>query len=152
MATISVLIFYAKGRPIRFDCWLEDLELYLHSKANDDVSLLEHTLGSLPAPLESVDRATHTQWLTHDAAACLPLDERVHFGQLKTAKELYDAIVARYSSPATAALGRLLLPYFFPELSDFHTVAGLFTHLRASDRLPFRSQAGLPRLMSPCTS
>ncbi|CAI7877287.1 unnamed protein product [Closterium sp. NIES-53] len=49
------------------------------------------------------------------------------------AKELYDAVVARYSSPSTAALGHLLLPYLFPELSDFHTVADLMNHLRSSD-------------------
>ncbi|CAI7812257.1 unnamed protein product [Closterium sp. NIES-54] len=46
---------------------------------------------------------------------------------------LYDAIVARYSSPATAALGRLLLPYLFPELSTFATVEDLVSHLRTSD-------------------
>ncbi|CAI7856464.1 unnamed protein product, partial [Closterium sp. NIES-54] len=46
---------------------------------------------------------------------------------------LYDAVVARYSSPATAALGRLLQPYLFPELSVFATVADLVTHLRTSD-------------------
>ncbi|CAI7851194.1 unnamed protein product, partial [Closterium sp. NIES-53] len=40
---------------------------------------------------------------------------------------------ARYSSPAIAALGRLLLPYLFPELSTFATVADLVTHLRTSD-------------------
>ncbi|CAI7906015.1 unnamed protein product [Closterium sp. NIES-54] len=38
---------------------------------------------------------------------------------------LYDADVAHYSSPATAALGRLLLPYLFPELSTFATVEDL---------------------------
>ncbi|CAI7898857.1 unnamed protein product, partial [Closterium sp. NIES-54] len=38
---------------------------------------------------------------------------------------LYDTVVARYSSPATAALGRLLLPYLFPELSAFTTVEDL---------------------------
>ncbi|CAI7872857.1 unnamed protein product [Closterium sp. NIES-53] len=43
------------------------------------------------------------------------------------------AVVARYSSPATAAIGRLLLPYLFPELSAFATVADLVTHLRTSD-------------------
>ncbi|CAI7859054.1 unnamed protein product, partial [Closterium sp. NIES-54] len=42
-----------------------------------------------------------------------------------TAQALYDAVVARYSSPATAALGRLLLPYLFPELSAFATVKDL---------------------------
>ncbi|CAI7880845.1 unnamed protein product [Closterium sp. NIES-54] len=46
---------------------------------------------------------------------------------------LYDAVVARYSSSATAAIGRLILPYLFPELSAFATVADLVTHLRISD-------------------
>ncbi|CAI7749710.1 unnamed protein product [Closterium sp. NIES-54] len=46
---------------------------------------------------------------------------------------LYDARVTRYSSLATAALGRLLLPYQFPELSAFATVEDLVSHLRASD-------------------
>ncbi|CAI7838419.1 unnamed protein product [Closterium sp. NIES-53] len=41
--------------------------------------------------------------------------------------------LARYSSSATAALGRLLLPYLFPELSAFTTVEDLVSHLRASD-------------------
>ncbi|CAI7931253.1 unnamed protein product [Closterium sp. NIES-54] len=52
---------------------------------------------------------------------------------LRTAQALHDAIVARYSSPATAALGRLLLPYLFPELSAFVTVEDLVSHLRTSD-------------------
>ncbi|CAI7746368.1 unnamed protein product [Closterium sp. NIES-53] len=43
------------------------------------------------------------------------------------------AAVARYSSPATAALGRLLLPYLFTKLSAFAIVADLVTHLRTSD-------------------
>ncbi|CAI7737183.1 unnamed protein product [Closterium sp. NIES-53] len=44
-----------------------------------------------------------------------------------------DTVVARYSSPATAALGRLLLPYLFPQLSTFAIVEDLVTHLRTSD-------------------
>ncbi|CAI7904373.1 unnamed protein product [Closterium sp. NIES-54] len=78
-------------------------------------------------------------WLTRDAAARLavrnhlPLVKRAHFGQHKTAKDMYDAVVTRYSSPATAALGRLILPYLFPELSAFATVEDLITHLRTSD-------------------
>ncbi|CAI7867235.1 unnamed protein product [Closterium sp. NIES-53] len=31
---------------------------------------------------------------------------------------MYNAVVARYSSPTTAALGRLILPYLFPELQE----------------------------------
>ncbi|CAI7789987.1 unnamed protein product [Closterium sp. NIES-54] len=57
------------------------------------------------------------------------------------AQTLYNAVVARYSSPATAALGRLLLPYLFPELSAFATVEDLVSHLRASDA---RYRAALP--------
>ncbi|CAI7867240.1 unnamed protein product, partial [Closterium sp. NIES-53] len=77
--------------------------------------------------------------VTRGAAACLaicnhlPLAERAHFGQHKTAKALYDAVVARYSSPATAGLDRLILPYLFPELSASATVEDLITHLGTSD-------------------
>ncbi|CAI7769740.1 unnamed protein product [Closterium sp. NIES-54] len=39
---------------------------------------------------------------------------------LSTAQSLYDAVVARYSSPATAALSRLMLPYIFPDLAALH--------------------------------
>ncbi|CAI7903083.1 unnamed protein product [Closterium sp. NIES-54] len=52
---------------------------------------------------------------------------------LWTAQTLYDTVIARYSSPATAALGRLLLPYLFPELSTFDIVEDLVSHLRTSD-------------------
>ncbi|CAI7795322.1 unnamed protein product [Closterium sp. NIES-54] len=51
----------------------------------------------------------------------------------RTAQAMYDAVVARYSSPATAALGRLLLPYLFPELSAFATVEDLVSHLCTSN-------------------
>ncbi|CAI7743694.1 unnamed protein product [Closterium sp. NIES-54] len=51
----------------------------------------------------------------------------------RTAQALCVAVVTRYSSPATAALGRLLLPYVFPELSAFDTVEDLVTHIRTSD-------------------
>ncbi|CAI7812449.1 unnamed protein product [Closterium sp. NIES-54] len=69
------------------------------------------------------------------------LAKRAHIGQHKTAKALYDAVLARYSSPATAALGRLILPYLFPELSAFATVKDLVTHLHTSVA---RYRAALP--------
>ncbi|CAI7901187.1 unnamed protein product [Closterium sp. NIES-53] len=71
----------------------------------------------------------------------LPTTERAHFSQYKSAQTLYDAVVARYSSPATAALSRLVLPYLFPDLATFPTVADLITHLRTSDT---RYRAALP--------
>ncbi|CAI7874386.1 unnamed protein product, partial [Closterium sp. NIES-54] len=86
-------------------------------------------------------------WTTRDAVARLavrsqlPPAERAHFGQYKTAKSSYDVVVAQYSSPTTAALSRLMLPYLFPDLATFATVADLITHLRTSDA---RYRAALP--------
>ncbi|CAI7877935.1 unnamed protein product [Closterium sp. NIES-53] len=80
-----------------------------------------------------------SQWTTCDTVARLavrshlPSSDRAHFGQYKTTQSLYDVVVARYSSPATAALSRLMLPYLFPDLAAFATVADLITHLRTSD-------------------
>ncbi|CAI7871292.1 unnamed protein product, partial [Closterium sp. NIES-53] len=127
------------GHPIQFDTWLDDLQLYLLSDSRDSVSLFDHMSGASLAPPTIANSANRSQWLTRDTAARLairnhmPLAECAHFGQHKTAKALYDAVVARYSSPATAALGRLQLPYLFPELSAFATVEDLVTHLRTSD-------------------
>ncbi|CAI7873697.1 unnamed protein product [Closterium sp. NIES-53] len=112
-------------RPTSLDTWLDDLQLYLLSDSRDCVSLFDHTSGASLTPPATVDGATCSQWLTRDPATRLavrnhlPLAERAHFGQHKTAKALYDAVVARYSSPATAALDRLILPYLFPELDHF---------------------------------
>ncbi|CAI7880613.1 unnamed protein product [Closterium sp. NIES-53] len=50
-------------------------------------------------------------------------------------------LAAPYSSPTTAALSRLFLPYLFPDLAAFPTVADLITHLRTSDT---RYRAALP--------
>ncbi|CAI7928611.1 unnamed protein product [Closterium sp. NIES-54] len=129
-----------------FDTWLDDLQLYLLSESRDSVSLFDHTSRASPAPPATADSATRSQWLTRDAAACLairnhlPLAECAHFGQHRTAQALYNAVVARYSSPAIAALGRLLLPYMFPELSAFATVEDLITHLRTSDARYYAAQ------------
>ncbi|CAI7800522.1 unnamed protein product [Closterium sp. NIES-53] len=139
MASLRVLAFDHEGRLIHFDTWLDDLQLYLLSDSRDNVSLFDHTSGAAPAPPATADSATRSQWLTCDAAARLAirnhlsLAECAHFGQRRTAQALYDAVVARYSSPATAALGRLLRPYLFCELSAFATVEDLVSHLRTSD-------------------
>ncbi|CAI7808673.1 unnamed protein product, partial [Closterium sp. NIES-53] len=54
---------------------------------------------------------------------------------------LLPALLARYSSPATAALSCLMLPYLFPDLAAFATVTDLITHLHATDA---RYRAALP--------
>ncbi|CAI7870829.1 unnamed protein product, partial [Closterium sp. NIES-54] len=110
-------------------------------------SLFDLTSGASPAPPATADSTVCSQWATRDAAARLavrrhlPTTERAHFSQYKSAQTLYKAVVARYSSPATAALSRLILPYLFPDLAAFPTVADLITHLRTSDT---RYRAALP--------
>ncbi|CAI7891825.1 unnamed protein product [Closterium sp. NIES-53] len=139
MASLRVRAFYHEGGPVPFDTWLDNLQLYLLIDSKDSVSLLDLVSGAATAPPATADSSTRSQWLTRNAATRLaihnhlPLAECAHFGQHRTAQALYDAIVACYSSPAIAALGRLLLPYLFPELSAFTTVEDLVSHLRASD-------------------
>ncbi|CAI6005152.1 unnamed protein product [Closterium sp. NIES-65] len=147
MASPQVLVFDPEGRPVKFDTWLDDLHLYLQLTAKDDISLYDHALGHVTAPAATADSTSRSQWQTRDAHArfairnSLPIDEREHFGQHKTAQALYTAVVARYSSPASVALGRLSLPYLFPDLASFHTVADLISHLRTSEA---RFRAAMP--------
>ncbi|CAI7742791.1 unnamed protein product, partial [Closterium sp. NIES-53] len=135
------------GRAIDFDVWVDDLQLFLQCDRADGLSLFDLTSGASPAPAADADATVRSQWATRDAAVRLavrrhlPTSERAHFSQYKSAQTLYDAVVARYSSPATAALSRLLLPYLFPDLAAFSTVADLITHLRTSDT---RYRAALP--------
>ncbi|CAI7805013.1 unnamed protein product, partial [Closterium sp. NIES-53] len=117
MASLRVIAFDHEGRPIQFDTWLDDLQLYLLSDSKDNT-------------------AARLAIRNH-----LPLAECTHFRQHRTAQALYDTVVARYSSPATAALGRLLLPYLFPELSAFATVKHRVSHLCTSDA---RYRAAVP--------
>ncbi|CAI5957805.1 unnamed protein product [Closterium sp. NIES-65] len=147
MASPSVLTFDAEGRAVDFEVWVDDLQLFLQGDRADGLSLFDLTSGASPAPAADAHATVCSQWATHDAAARLavrrhlPTTERAHFSQYKSAHTLYDAFVARYSSPATAALSRLMLPYLFPNLAAFPTVADLITHLRTSDT---RYRAALP--------
>ncbi|CAI7921542.1 unnamed protein product, partial [Closterium sp. NIES-53] len=104
MASLRVLAFDHEGEPVQFDTWLDDLHLYLLSDSKDSVSLFDLASSAAPTPPATADT-----------------------------QALYAAVVTRYSSRATAALGRLLLPYLFPELPAFATVEDLVSHLRTSD-------------------
>ncbi|CAI7889019.1 unnamed protein product [Closterium sp. NIES-54] len=147
MASPTVLTFDAEGRAVDLDKWVDDLQLFLQCDSRDGVSLFDHTSGVSTAPAAIADSTVCSKWTTRDAVARLavrshlPPAERAHFGQYKTAQSLYDAVVARYSSPATAALSRLMLPYLFPNLAASATVADLVAHLRTSDA---RYRAALP--------
>ncbi|CAI5964510.1 unnamed protein product [Closterium sp. NIES-65] len=147
MATPSVLVFDAKGWAVDFKVWVDDLQLFLQYDRKDSLSLFDLTSGASTARAADADSTVRSQWATRDATARLavrshlPSTEHAHFSRYKSAKILYDAVVARYSSPATAALSRLMLPYLFPDLAAFPTVADLVTHLRTSDT---RYRAALP--------
>ncbi|CAI7863987.1 unnamed protein product, partial [Closterium sp. NIES-53] len=147
MASPTVLTFDTEGRAVDFDVWVDDLQLFLQCDSRDGVSFFDHTSSVSTAPAATADSMVRSQWTTCDAVACLAVRshlqpaERAHFGQYKTAQSLYDAIGARYSSPATAALSHLMLLYLFPDLAAFTTVADLVAHLRTSDA---RYRAALP--------
>ncbi|CAI7853179.1 unnamed protein product [Closterium sp. NIES-53] len=122
MATPIVLTFDAEGRAVDFEVWVDDLQLFLQCDRADGLSLFDLTSGASLAPPATADSTVRLQWATRDAATRL-------------------AVLARYSSPATAALSRLFLPYLFLDLAAFPTVADLITHLRTSDT---RYRAALP--------
>ncbi|CAI7907405.1 unnamed protein product, partial [Closterium sp. NIES-53] len=145
----------AARRAVDFEVWLDDLQLFLLCDSKDGLSLFDLTSGTSTATTADADSTVCLQWLTRDAAARLavrnhlPSTERAHFSQYKSARALYDAVVARYSSPTTAALSRLMLPYLFPDLPAFSTVADLVAHLCTSDA---RYRAALPTAFLPMNS
>ncbi|CAI7779089.1 unnamed protein product [Closterium sp. NIES-53] len=146
-ACFALLCLTGLGRAVDFEVWVDDLQLFLQCDRADGLSLFDLTSGASPAPPATADSTVRSQWATRNAAARLavrrhlPTTESAHFSQYRSAQTLYDAVVARYSSPATAALSRLILPYLFPDLAAFPTVADLITHLRTSDT---RYRAALP--------
>ncbi|CAI5974703.1 unnamed protein product [Closterium sp. NIES-64] len=120
--TALVLTFDAEGRAIDFDVWVDDLLLFLQCDRADGLSLFDLTSGASPAPAATEDATVRSQWATRDAAARLA--------------------VRRHLPPAERAyFGRLMLPYLFPDLAAFATVADLITHLRTGDA---RFRAALP--------
>ncbi|CAI7792961.1 unnamed protein product [Closterium sp. NIES-54] len=80
-----------------------------------------------------------TAWKSRDAAACIALSslllesEETHFTQVRTASEFLTTIKARYATPTTVSLGRLFLPFLFPDLASFECTADLITHRRSLD-------------------
>ncbi|CAI7772113.1 unnamed protein product [Closterium sp. NIES-54] len=120
-------------------------------------TLWAHNSGDLPEPTDPAplatdpthaysacyarERADVTAWKSHDAAACIVLSslllesEETHFTQVCTASEFLIAIKARYATPTTVSLGRLFLPFPFPDLASFERTADLITHPRSLDSI-----------------
>ncbi|CAI7795465.1 unnamed protein product [Closterium sp. NIES-53] len=110
MALRRVLAFDHEGRPVQFDTWLDDLQLYLLSDSKDSVSLFHLASSAAPAPPATADSATRSQSLTRNAAARLAICNHLPLAECC-----------------------LLLPYLFPELSAFTMVEDLVSHLCTSD-------------------
>ncbi|CAI7772915.1 unnamed protein product [Closterium sp. NIES-54] len=142
MASPTVLTFDAEGRAVDFDpSRAAFAEPRCPSACPASAAFAATAAMASPTVLtfDAEGRAVDFDWTTRDAVARLAVRshlspaERAHFGQYKTAQSLYDAVVAHYSSPATAALSRLMLPYLFPDLAAFARVADLIAHLRTRD-------------------
>ncbi|CAI7839629.1 unnamed protein product [Closterium sp. NIES-53] len=155
MATPRVLRFDAEGRPLDFSVWLLRARRLLESQVQAHETLWAHASDDLPEPADPAplaadptpgdsdhfarERADVTALKSRDAAACialsslLPKSEETHFSQVRTASEFLTAIKARYATPTTVSLGRLFLPFLFPDLASFERTADLITHLRSLD-------------------
>ncbi|CAI7870183.1 unnamed protein product [Closterium sp. NIES-53] len=73
MASLRVLPFDPEGRPVAFDTWHDNLQLYLLSDSRDSVSLFDHVSSAAPAPPATADVSTRSQWLSRDATARLAI-------------------------------------------------------------------------------
>ncbi|CAI7774063.1 unnamed protein product [Closterium sp. NIES-53] len=155
MATPRVLHFDAEGRLLEFSVWLMRAHRLLESQVQAHETLWAHASGDLPEPDDpaplaadptpadndcyACERADVTAWKSRDAAACIALSsllpefEETHFTQVRTASEFLTAIKARYATPTTVSLGRMFLPFLFPDLASFERTADLITHLRSLD-------------------
>ncbi|CAI7819952.1 unnamed protein product [Closterium sp. NIES-54] len=155
MATPRVLRFDAEGRPLEFSVWLLRAHRLLESQVHAYETMWAHASDDLPEPADpaplaadptpadsdrySRKRADVTAWKSRDAAACialssiLPESEETHFTQVRTASEFLTAIKACYATPTTVSLGRLFLPFLFPDLASFERTADLIIHMRSLD-------------------
>ncbi|CAI7733800.1 unnamed protein product [Closterium sp. NIES-54] len=155
MATPRVLRFDAEGRPLKFSVWLLRARRLLESQVQAHETLWAHASCDLPEPVDPAplaadptpadsdryarERANVRAWKSRDAAACialsslLPESEETHFTQVRTASEFLTAIKARYATPTTVSLGRLFLPFLFPDLALFERTADLIYHLCSLD-------------------
>ncbi|CAI7797481.1 unnamed protein product [Closterium sp. NIES-53] len=155
MATPRVLRFDAEGRPLEFSVWLLRVRRLLESQVQAHKTLWAHAFGDLPEPADPAPLAADptpadndryarecadvTPWKSRDAAACialsslLPESEETRFTQFRTASEFLTAIKSRYATPTTVSLGRLFLPFQFPDLASFERTADFITHLRSLD-------------------
>ncbi|CAI7835954.1 unnamed protein product, partial [Closterium sp. NIES-54] len=128
------------SRPIAVPCLIDET-LWAHASGDLTEPADPAPLAANPTPANSDryarERVDVTAWKSRDAAACialsslLPESEGTHFTQVRIASEFLTVIKARYATPTTDSLGRLFLPFLFPDLASFECTADLITHLRS---------------------
>ncbi|CAI7871022.1 unnamed protein product [Closterium sp. NIES-53] len=126
MATPRVLRFDAESRPLDFSVWLLRARRLLESQVQAHETLWAHASGDLPEPAGPAPLAADPTPADSDRHACERADVR-------TTSEFLTAIKARCATPTTVSLGRLFLPFLFPDLALFERTADLITHLRSLD-------------------
>ncbi|CAI5968753.1 unnamed protein product [Closterium sp. NIES-64] len=137
--TADVLTFDAEGRAVDFEVRVDDLQLFLQCDRQTASRCLTSLLVPLlPLLLMLMPLFTHNGpramlLLALLCAAHLPTTDRAHFSQYKSAQDLVRRCSCTLLFPATAPLSRLMLPYLFPDLAAFPTVADLIMHLCTSD-------------------
>ncbi|CAI7830168.1 unnamed protein product [Closterium sp. NIES-53] len=79
MASLRVLAFDHEGRPIQFDTWVDDLQLYLLSDSKDSVLLFDLALGTATAPPATVeDLVSHLRASNARYRAAAPAEDHFH--------------------------------------------------------------------------
>ncbi|CAI7812869.1 unnamed protein product [Closterium sp. NIES-53] len=126
MATPRVMRFHAEGRPLEFSVWLLRARRLLESQVQAHETLWAHASGDLPEPADPAPLAADPTPADSDRYA------RERDG-VRTPSEFLTAIKARYATPTIISLGRLFLPFLFPDLASFERTADSITHLRSLD-------------------
>ncbi|CAI7892949.1 unnamed protein product [Closterium sp. NIES-53] len=97
------------------------------SRIENDVCVLEHATGKLVA-LKDPDPLGASPTEVDEARF-----EKAQLAAKVMTKGLFHAVVKGYSTSTIASLGRLVLPFLFPDLPSFPRVADLIMHLRSLD-------------------
>ncbi|CAI7796402.1 unnamed protein product, partial [Closterium sp. NIES-53] len=148
MASLRVLAFDPGGRPIRFDTWLDDLQLYLLNDSKDNVSLFDIASGAAPAPPATADSPVRRcslslllacHYCSRTAATALPVPRAVthHFLSLDPTSLTVDLLeqhllAAETSAVAVGAARGNLCPPFLKGCSP-STLAPSYASASAAD-------------------
>ncbi|CAI7867500.1 unnamed protein product [Closterium sp. NIES-53] len=75
MASLRVLAFDHEGRPVQFDTWLDNLQLYLLSNSKNSVSLFDLASGAASAPPATADSRLLLPYLFPELSAFTTVED-----------------------------------------------------------------------------